>query len=91
MVYDEKQYRENLNIFIVSIVIRFLLYFKIRTLTIKTTFFICNECLKTKDITTVTRTLEQFYYNMYLNYITCGKVIPYFWMPSYIERLIQVL
>jgi len=32
-------------------------------------------------------TLEQFYYRYVfeLHYSGCGKVIPYFWMPNYVE------
>ena len=43
---------------------------------------------QTKDIThLLPETLEQFYYRYVfeLHYHGCGKVIPYFWMPSYIE------
>ena len=43
---------------------------------------------QTKDIThLLPETLEQFYYRYVfeLHYHGCGKVIPYFWMPNYIE------
>lgn len=43
---------------------------------------------RTKDVTHLSpETLEQFYYRYVfeLYYHGCGKVIPYFWMPNYIE------
>lgn len=43
---------------------------------------------QTKDVThLLPETLEQFYYRYVfeLHYSGCGKVIPYFWMPKYIE------
>lgn len=43
---------------------------------------------QTKDVTYLSpETLEQFYYRYVfeLHYRGCGKVIPYFWMPKYVE------
>lgn len=43
---------------------------------------------QTKDVTYLSpETLEQFYYRYIfeLHYHGCGKVIPYFWMPKYVE------
>lgn len=45
---------------------------------------------ETKDVTYLPpETLEQFYYRFIfeLHYRGCGKVIPYFWMPKYVEAI----